>query len=117
MGMLTVAFLGGPLCTRVLLVLLVSLNVVQLAWQGPEAALSLPATGFLIVLGTGVHMLIQTLHHMLAPQTPVAFILPPQQQTQYSNPTLSPSLLNKLQSTILSFWLQLKVLLGKFCRF
>ncbi|KAF4529316.1 hypothetical protein B566_EDAN011410 [Ephemera danica] len=116
MSMLTVAFLGAPFCTRVLLLLLVSLNIIQLALQGPEGALSLPATAFLLVLGTGVHLFINALHRILVPrQQPTAYILPPTQQANGAPTAVksdTTSFVTNLQSTAIRLWVQFKNFIG-----
>lgn len=116
MAMLTTAFLGAPACTRVLLLILVSLNVIQLLRQGPDAAMSLPATTLVLALGTGVNQLIHALHRMLSPPTTAGAIKAPATRTngaatQIKNDT--PSLSSRIQSTLKEYWEKLRVLLGK----
>lgn len=69
-SMLVIAFIGAPTCTKVLLVLFVFLNISQIVMQGPDGAIPLPATTFLIIAGTLIYLFINYMNQVLKTNTP-----------------------------------------------
>jgi hypothetical protein len=110
-SMLIIAFIGAPTSTKVLLVLFVSLNMLQIVMQDPDAAIPLPATVFLIVIGTIVHQFIHSMHHLLKSRTPVGAITGPERRQREAverQSDLKVRIINKLKG----LWSQLLSLTG-----